>query len=222
MNIYLTKEENQTLELMAQGINTRTIKTEVDIPLSGFAIFTATIRRKTGIHDHKDKFEVMSYIKRYEAAIANPSLLSDQVRALRRVINGESMVGIGYQHGQIGEAGAQALVDTSCALAGIFTRDERARRVQIRIYLSIFHQIGILLPSPLEMRILRLIAEGMTPPQIARLWNEREPWITRKAREVCLRLGFNARGRDVQRNLVRDYLAREDSKQAHLMDDPMF
>jgi DNA-binding CsgD family transcriptional regulator len=217
-NIYLTAEENKALLLMANGYNSLHIKQKCDIPLSGMGQFTSTIRRKTGIRDHKNPMECRTYLERYAATMENPSLTEQQLNALRRILEGETLMGIGYQLGEIGEDGAAKLIDEACNAVGIFTRDERTRRIQIRIYLSTLPR-NIKPPSPVDLKILRLMAEGMTPQQIAREWGERERYIVIKARDVCLRLGFNARGRDVQRQLIRGWLTRFDGM---VMSDPMF
>lgn len=127
-------------------------------------------------------------------------------------------------HGGINEEGAYELFSAACHAAGIFTEDKRAVRVQIRIYLALFHSTNGKELTPGEEDLLRKMAfEGMTPQQYAREFRptERERFYVMKARDACTRLGFSVQGNGTQRQLLREYFMRLDAQKI-TMDDPMF
>lgn len=225
-NLYLTDNEEKALRMMAEAKHHTAIRKECEIPHSGFHAFTYSIRRKTGIRDHKDDQECRDYLRRYAEAMANRPIADVHVRVLRRVLARETFAGIGYQEGKVSESSAFEMFQAACHAAGIFTTDKRALRVQIRIYLATFHPTNGMPLSPIEEDMLRKLAfEGMTPAQYAREYrfNENERHYVLKARDACERLGFNVQGNGTQRQMLKDYFLRMDARPAPVtMDDPMF
>lgn len=219
--IYLTPNEEKAVRLMAQGLSSREINNQCEIPLAGYAAFTLNIRRKTGIHDHHDKRVCQGYLDAYVEAMEKQAITPQQVEALRRYLRKETLEGIGYQMGRIGVKEVENLIDAACSAAGILTDDPRAQRMQIQVYLATFHSTNGKEVTPMELDILRHMAAGGSPAGFAQDRGERERYCLMLARSVCFRLGFNARGRGVQRGMIQDYLARIDSQQI-TMDDPAF
>lgn len=221
--LYLNEAENNAVNLIAEGFSTRHIIANCSIPPAGYHIFCADIRRKTGVRTQSNNLEWKAYLERYSAAIAGERTTPEQTSALRRFVGGDTYAGIGYIMG-IPEGDVEPLLDSACKAAAIFTRDDRARRSQARLYLAIFRpNYGPL--SPTETRILRFMAEGKTFGEISELMGAGNPeeYLVKKAKSACLRLGFDAKGYNVQRNLLRAFFAYADSKKAPVtMDDPAF
>jgi hypothetical protein len=220
--IYLSEVENCTLTLLSKGFSTRDIHATCAIPLSGYAIFTQDLRRKTGIRDHRDSSECRSYLEKYQQAITGEGPTAEQTRAIRSFSLGNTITTIGYLLGLTEEVTEQT-IDAACRAAGIFTRDERARRGQIRLYLAIFRPNFKPLTEQ-ETQILRAMADGKTFGEISdTVVTARIPYLKIKAKEACMRLGFDVKGRNAQRNLLRAYFAHLDAQSPKdPMDDPMF
>lgn len=219
--IYLNEDENTCVNLIAQGFSTRHILENCTIPAAGFHVFCADIRRKTGVRS-QDYVEYRNYLERYSEAIGANRLSPDEARALRRFVDGDTYKAIAYVM-QLQEIEIEPLIDNACKAAAIFTRDERARRMQARLYLAIFRpNYGEL--SPWETRLLRYLAEGKSYFDISELLGAGNPesHLIGKAKMACLRLGFAARGYNAQRNLLRAYFAHLDRQSSLTMDDPMF
>lgn len=218
--IYLTPEEEKALRLYALGCSSRSVVEQCDIGLSGLAVFTQNIRKKTGIADHKERKQCEHYIERYERAMANPVLRADQLLALQMLANGDTMEGMAYRLGEITIGETTAILDSACEAAGIFTHDPTQRRLQARLFLAAFHTPLTTLWGHSE-QILRQMAEGKSFGDIAEQMSNPVAYVKSKAFEACKRLGFCTRGRNAQRNLLRAYFALR-ARQMVTMDDPMF
>jgi hypothetical protein len=222
---YLDKDENKTLALLEQGFKSRQVAENCTIPLTGFHIFCADIRRKTGIQNIHDSREIRSFFSKYASTMAGTLTTPDQTRALRKFVEGKYLAGIAHSL-QMSEPDAQALIDSALLPAAIFTRDERAQRAQARLYLAIFKPNFAPL-SPIEDRILRLMAEGVSFLGITGTLGATSnmSFYREKAKEACIRLNFDVPGRNAQRNLLRAYFAHLDAQSpttSDPMDDPLF
>lgn len=219
---YLDQDENKALSLIYQGFSSRHITTHCPMPLFGFHTFCAEIRRKTGIQNIRSIPELKAFYAKYSAALPNIHTDPDQTRALRKFVECKYLTGTAYAL-QMAEDAAQALIDQACRTAAIFTRDERAKRAQARLYLALFKpNFAPLLPT--EERILRLKAEGLSLLSIMAAMGASSPlaFIKGKAKDACQRLGFDVPGRNAQATLLRTYFAYLDAQRENTMDDPMF
>jgi hypothetical protein len=212
---YLSKAENTLVNLKAEGYSTHHILENCPIPSSGYHMFTADVKRKTGVFG-RDYIEFHNFLEKYRATMSGDLTTPEQTRVMRQVVVGNTLL-LNMSGDEI-----QSTLDIACKAAGIFTRDERARRYAMRLYLSLFRFNGRPLDD-LELPILRGMAEGMSFEQIAeKIVSQRMSYLIIKAREACQRLYFDAQGRNAQRNLLRAYFAWIDAHKTDPMDDPMF
>lgn len=220
---YLTSAENTLLNLMAEEYSTRHILQNCEIPLSGFHIFCAEIKRKLGISGRLIH-ECKPFLAKYSAAMANQTRTTpEQTRVIRQYVQGETLQGMAYTL-KMSEDATQALIDDACKAAAIFTRDERARRAQLRLYLALFRFNGLPL-SPMEETILRGMAAGKSFEEIADGFAVHPvKFVKQKAKAACHRLYFDISGRNTQRTLLRAYFAYIDQQKPSeiTMEDPMF
>lgn len=222
-NIYLTELEEKALSLLAKGISQPVVRRECNIPKTRMDIFTSNLRRKTGIKSQKDDQQCQEYLRRYSAAMENPTTNPKHIEVMRRFMERETLEGMAYQL-KLSPEDTTALLNEACEAVGIFSKDDKARRLQIRTFLSIRHSRNGKEPTELEMQLLRYMAIGGKPLHFAYEQRQRPRHIILLAREVCTRLGFNVEGRGVQRRMIQDYLARLDAQEPApvTMDDPMF
>lgn len=218
---YLTADENTLVNLMAQEFSTQHILQNCKIPLSGFHIFCGEIKRKLGVSGRL-VHECHPFLVKYSAAMANQTRTTpDQTRALRQYMQNETIQGIAYTL-KMSEDATQQLIDDACKTAAIFTRDERARRAQLRLYLALFRFNGLPL-SPMEETMLRGMAEGKSFEEIAEGFAVHPvKFVKLKAKAACHRLYFDISGRNAQRNLLRAYFAHIDARPKITMEDPLF
>ncbi len=231
--IYLSENEEKALRLLAAGYSIREVYDNCKVPLSGMSVFTAQIRRKTGIEHTRHPQECREYIARVEAALRGHGPDEIELRVLSHIAEGDTFIAIANRL-QIARERVWALYDSGCAAAGIFTRDDRARKTQLRLYLSVSKidtLRGMTAVTGHELQFLRAFASGQTYAQIAESEGQPLEYVQYKAKGVLLRLGLTARGRDAQRNLVRAFLVAYDAKtqsgeleppQSVSMDDPAF
>ncbi len=231
--IYLTENEESALHFLAEGKSSLFIKEHCDLPLSGMGFFLATLRRKTGILNIRQPSECRNYISRYVAALKTPPT-AEQLNLLKRVRHGDSLEAISHRF-DITLTELYRRYDEACAAIGIFAKEERARRMSILIYLSAFGE-PLRSLGELQLRALRLLADGKSYDEISLLMQEKLSYVRYLIKDAATRLSLSARGRDVQRNLIRAYLARKDaavsaeaaaaqspSEQPEVsMDDPAF
>lgn len=224
--IYLSEEEEKALRLLAQGFNSYVIHEKCKLPMAGMGIFTQEIRRKTGIRDTKYARECFLYIKRFEEAMDNPPLTPDDLRLLRFYRDDYTLDAMASEW-KTTPVEITARIESLFTHMGIFTKDERARRLQLRIYLIAFHAPAQP-ETPFHWNLLRMLARGLSFAEIAHELGERKEYIQFKTREICTKLGLLAKGRDVQRKLIRAFLATHSEPQSPTQDvadplnDPMF
>ena len=220
-NIYLSPNEDKALRLLAEGRSHYVLRDQCVIPLAGMAVFTQNIRRKTGIHDTRYPRECRLYVEKVDNALANHSLTPEELRILEMYANGETSEGIGNRHGKT-EWDMEKEIAALLQRIGIFAKDPRICRFQARIFLVSFHKPNR--PhTPQGWQVLRLIAEGRTALEIADELKTPVEYARFKVKETCALLGLTARGRDVQRNLVRAYLETHAEHPTQPdMNDPMF
>lgn len=214
---YLTPEENKVLNLISQGFTTKHILSNCTMPSSGFHIFCAELKRKTGISGKLSE-GCQDFVSKFILRIRSNSTTPDQTRIMRQFVTGH----IYFTH--MPPAQFQTMLTEACESAGIFTHDERARRSALRLFLALFRYTGKPL-SPLEEQILRALANGISFEEIReQIPTQRKGFIKIKAREACQRLYFDAQGRNAQRNLLRAYFAHIDQQKPSqiTMEDPMF
>src|SRR5687768_9858748 len=147
---YLSEAENKLVNLKAEGFSSKHILANCPIPLIGFHMFTADVKRKTGIQgkDHQDYRE---FLNRYNEAISGSLTTPEQTRAMRSSLEGDTL-SLNISRDEL-----QAILDAACKAAGIFTRDERARKFAMRLYLALFRFNGNPLDT-LETQFLRGMA----------------------------------------------------------------
>lgn len=219
--IGLSKDEQTALTLLAEGRNGLYIREHCTIPLAGFSVFTSEIRRKTGIADTKDRRECAQFLERYARALATPPS-AEHVAVVRSIVADESLISIAYRL-KINIEEARALYDKACESFGVFTRDERARKIQLRLALA-RHTLSTLSPiarvTETELRFLRLFVEGHSYAQIAENTGERELFVRVTTKGLFDRFFLVSRGRGAQRMLATAFLALIESGVS--MDDPAF
>ncbi len=235
-NPYLTENEAKTLRFLGEGKSLPFIRDNCQMPLAGMHVFTSSLRRKTGIRDTRYAPECREYLKQVEAALSGPGPTETELRVLSHIAEGDTFVAIASRL-EITREAVWTLYDSACAAAGIFTRDERTRKTQIRLFLSTRKISGLSGMTALtghELQFLRAFASGQTYVQIAESEGQPLEYVRFRARGVLLRLGLTARGRDAQRNLVRAFLVAYDAQTGQLespaaadpspvsMDDPAF
>lgn len=221
LNIYLTEDEYKALVLLSEGKTSYMIRQNCFVPASGLSFFLSEIRRKTGIRDTKQPPECREYLKRHAEALSTPPT-TDQIRILQKYQAGETWEGIAHTMPLLIEQVIPAL-DSACRAVGIFTQDERARKIQVRQYLACYlpHELVIFTPSVLA--VLRGIANGTPLEDIAQQVDQRLEWVRSTAKDTLFKLGLAARGRDVQRNMATAFLrVREHLNPTITMDDPAF
>lgn len=236
-NLYLTENEQKALRILANRGDHIAVRNECVIPLSGMGFFTSEIRRKTGIRDTLDSEECRAYLERYENALTYQRwdpldnrlvslfLQKNTFTAIASRLKAEGVV---HLPGDIGRD-----LDLACEKAGIFTRDEKARRVQLKIYLTAFYLTKK--PeklSPHNRKAMELFASGMTIRQIAFCMQVEYAYAQYLVQSTCKEVGIVARGRGLQQKLARVFLASKNapeelpSEEAEItpvtMDDPAF
>jgi hypothetical protein len=215
---YLSTPENTLLNLKAEGFSTNYILENCPMPAVGYHIFTAEVKRKTNILG-KEPSDYRAFLEDYKTAMSGNLTTPEQTRVIRQFIEGDTLT-LNMSRDEL-----QSALDAACKAAGIFTRDERCRKFAMRLYLAIFRFNGKPLDT-LETKFLREMAQGKSFEEI----NEYCPaqqvqFVVRKAHDACVRLYFDAPGRNAQRNLLRAYFAYLDAQRpTHQdpMDDPAF
>lgn len=219
-HIYLTPDEEKALRILADSRPHFVLKEANVIPTYGLSIFLSNLRRKTGIRDTKNSKEIRAYFSKYEEAMAYPGFSPEELDAVRKIIDEgapfeEAAIALGRTVEQI-----EAALQSACATAGIFSRDEKTQRLQLKTYLALFNPVGNQSLSEQELQLLRLYSEDVDYAIIAYKVNQRTPWVTEKIRDLCLKLGLNSRGRGTQRQLVRAWLAHKAATSAAPAQEP--
>lgn len=221
LNIYLTKDEHHALVLLSELKTTYAIQEQCKIPMSGMGFFLSEIRRKTGIRDTKQTKECKDYLKRHAEALSKPPT-TDQIRILRKYLAGETWEAIGNSMPLPLEQVIPTL-DKACHAVGIFTQDERARKIQVRQYLACYIPNETVIWTPATLAVVRGIANATPIEEIAQQVNQTTGWVRSTAKDTLYKLGLAARGRDVQRNMANAFLRLRDHINPPVtMDDPMF
>lgn len=218
-NLYLSEDEHKALVLLSQRYNSYDIRKQCVLPAAGMSVFMSEIRRKTGISDTRQTALCAEYLRKYAAAINGKGPSPVQFRLLQWLNEGMTLPNAAAQSG-ISPAEALRSLPAAWHALAIFTNDPRAQRVQFRLYCAAFRPPSVKL-TPFQMEVLTLMAEGRSALQIAQHTTEPLPYVQLKMREVAARTGCSAKGRDVQRNLLRVYLAHH-CVQPVTMDDPAF
>jgi hypothetical protein len=221
-NIYLSEDEQKAIVLLSQRYTYNELPMHCRIPLSGMNFFLAEIRRKTGIRDTKYHKECKDYLTAVAATLEKESPSRDQIWAMRLYLE-ESTIEAMARELKISQDEVLPFLDSACRAVAIFTRDERARKMQVRQYLTSMHPADDVILTPARMHILRGIAAGHPMPQIADEIQKPLKWTQQTARDIVRGLGLSTRGRDVQRTLVRTFLRVRDTERPSItMDDPLF
>jgi hypothetical protein len=217
--LYLDQTENCIIHHLSQGFTRKQIKANCGVPENEYDLYTQDIRRKTGIRDQKDPTQCLEYLEKYQRAITGEGPTENQTRAMRLFCLGTTLTAIGHLL-RMEESAADHTIRDGCRAAGIFTQDGRARIGQMRIYLATFRPNYKPL-SAQETEILRAMAAGTPFLGICgTVLNAPIPYLKSKAKEACMRLGFDVKGRNAQRNLLRAYFAYLDAQDP--MNDPLF
>lgn len=203
--IYLNSNEEMALRLLADGKSLYTLREQCVIPLAGMAMFLQSLRHKTGIRDTRFPLECRQYLSRYATAMENPAVTDDEKLILQLYAGGETHMGIASVV-KMEEAELTRTLQSLLERIGIFSKDDRICRFQARVYLITF-RLHLLPETPQQWEVLRLTADGLNVKEIAERLKLPVEYAQFKLREVCARLRLLARGRDVQRNLIRAYLA---------------
>lgn len=219
--IYLTKDEDNAIKLLAKGASPSIIQRNCILPASGMGFFTAELRRKTGIIDTRNPRQCREYLENYRKAMEGEGLTPTQLKAARFQQDRETYGAIAARLG-IPQAEVSLLIEDACTSAGIFSHDVRARKAQWRIYLALFHPIAERPISDQKMTMLRLLAEGMSYYDIAEKMSWPLEYLKLVSRQVCAYLGLTAKGKNAQRRLIVAYLEHKDTETADMMNDPAF
>lgn len=189
--------------------------------MSGMSFFLSEIRRKTGIRDTKDHKECRDYLKHFASFTANlPS--ADELFALRLLMAGSSLEAMAYKL-HLPQEQITTFLDTACRSVGILTRDERARKIQVRQYITSHFPISGVIFTPARLAVLRGVADGKPLAQIADEVNQPTDWVEWTLKDLTKGLGLVTRGRDVMRTLIQTFLkVREVRNPSITMDDPAF
>jgi hypothetical protein len=222
-NLYLTANEEKAVKLLADGRSSGFILEQCEIPVSGLGTFTAELRRKTGIEDTRSPSDCKSYLNRYAKAFEVPPKLSrEQEEATRIILKGNSMTAVAYRVGGAFES-AVTLIDSIFSTAGIFSKDPRTQRAQLRLFMAVFHlrkniceDIG-----PKAWEILRASARGEHYTDLALKHHLTEEQVCTMAHNGLMMLGFVTRGRGTKENLLRAYMEYLDEQIAQEAVDPM-
>lgn len=220
-HIYLTPDEYKVLTLLSQGVKSSLIQKQCTIPVSGLGFFTAQIRQKTGIFDTRSVRECRDYLADYSRAMAGERHTDEQIQALRLYAKGMGLSGIANTL-QLEPATLELLLTEARKRAGIFASDEKYRRIQVRIFLAANHPLPGKEFRSVQLKAMQMLADGMSYGEISKSLGQLESYIRLTVREACARLGLNARGRNVQRQLLRAYLTAQSAKTEDLMADPCF
>lgn len=218
--LYLSDNEENALLLLCKGFTSYAIRQQCDIPSAGMAVFTQTIRKKTGIADSRSIETCREYLARYDAAMASLALSPRALQLFRYLSRGDTLTGTAYLL-QCTEAELLMEYESALTAAGIFTRDPQTRGIQTRLFMAAYHPASKP-ETPREWQILREMARGAKPAEIAEAMAIPLAFVEDKALELCRRIGLIARGRDVQRNLIRAFLSRNAEKEPVDMSDPAF
>lgn len=223
-HLYLTDNEQTALQILANGGDHIAVRNECVIPLSGMGFFTSEIRRKTGIRDTLDSAECRAYLERYESAITSHVWDPLDKRIATLFLQKQSFASIEYRLDVEGANLVKGVIpqamDILCEKAGIFTRDEKARRVQLKTYLAAFHLSKNFSDlSPTRRKALDLFASGMTFRQIAFCMNIEYAYAEFLIKSTCKEVGIVARGRGIQQKLVRVFRASANIPDAPFADD---
>jgi hypothetical protein len=216
---YLDEAESQAVEMLADGQRLREIQQAVSATVEKryFYMFLATLRRKTGIEDTQSIPECSAYRSHMEKLSLPVELSKRQAILLENFSKSWPYF---VSAGRMGISEAEAKEETEAALAaiGITTQDPRTRRAQVRMYFAAHGNPNNVLrpPSPIHLRILRAIADGIDPNSLPGL--ERAD-IRILTKEACQRINASSPGRNAQRKLVQAYLS---SQTQDPMDDPLF
>lgn len=220
-NIYLTKDEHKALVLLSEGKTSFMIREQCLVPASGMSFFLSEIRRKTGIRDTKQPPECREYLKRHNEALSH-SPAPEHIRLLQKYQAGETWEGIAYTMPLPIEEVLPAL-DKACHAIGSFTRDERARKMQVRQYLACYLPNETVIWAPNVLAVLHGIANATPIEEIAAEVNQLPGWVRSTAKDTLYKLGLAARGRDVQKTMAASFLrVREYLNPTVTMDDPAF
>lgn len=230
VNRYLTPMDQKALWLLSEGRSYRIVKDETGINSQRFGIFMAKLRKKTGIEDTQDVQQVRSYL----ASLHNGEPTPKQLEILNRVAGtGPFLIPHTIEslamNLQISKAEAEAKVADACAAVGIMAKDERERRVQIKMYMADRKTVvkGVERLSHEHIAVLREYAEGAHVEYMERMGSQfhvnRAKLLLKEGLSL---LGICARGRGVQRRLVTIALKRAEresmARTAPTMDDPAF
>jgi len=222
-NLYLTSNEEKAIRLLADGRSSAILLEECEIPISGLGVFTYELRRKTGIENTRRPSDCQYYLKQYAKAFENPPQLSvEQKDAARLLMGGATIKTIATRISRSLEQGV-AIMDSTLVTAGIFSKDLRTQRSQLRLFMAVFYlrknvceDIG-----PLTWDILRAVARGEHYTNIALKHSMSEEYTRSAAHAGLTKLGFVTRGRGTQEGLLRGYMEYLDAQAAEAAQDPM-
>lgn len=241
--IYLTETEQLALNILADtsGYGYVEVKRKCKVTSALLCPLLASIRRKTGIADTKDPQQIQRYLLKYEQASGQPD--EKQLEMLRRITGvgfratgPQTLEGASYHMHLSTTAGQQLFTDALHSI-GIFTPEPREQRVQTLLFLA-SHYVepkGEHLTEN-HLAAMRAYAEHVNaqPEELARLLGPdfSEGYVKLLLKQGMERLGICARGRGVQRRLVKLALQRMEKEQpaspvpsslpAVTMDDPAF
>lgn len=222
-NLYLSANETKALHLFSEGKSSQFVENECVIPLSGMGFFTAEIRRKTGISSLLNHKAVGIYTQRHLDAIRSPGLSRDQEQLTRLWLGDNSPDAIAKRM-QKPVWELPSLYDKTLKRAGIFSRDDRAIRFQLRLYLACFH-LHNPPPTGTKLRLLKMYAEGKTILEMVDITGERELFIRVTLQDAYNALGLQSKGRGAVQQLACAWVrAQETLKEITpvTMDDPAF
>ncbi len=189
----------------------------------------ASLRKKTGIRDAQNVAECRAYLEKMRA-IPEPPPLTEKQRKLLLWVSEQRPILYVTPRMECSEAEAKEQTEAALHVIGIFSPDEKTRRMQCRAFFAHYgHPLArVENLSAKHWQILNVIAQGGHAGHLGH-----SPANARAlSREACQRAGVTCPGRLAQRNLVRAFLAaceRENAPAASAqaeppisMDDPAF
>lgn len=208
-SIYLDESENLAIQLLAKGERLKIIRESCKIPSTRFPFFLAELRRKTGISNIQDTRECAKYWKDLPNLKGEVQISPQESRLLVGFVD---LVSLAYMANmlRISEADARASLENALRKCGIFVKDDRTRRIQVRFFFAIKGIPHSKLPplSSEHWKVLRVLADGGRLEHVQALWTppKKAKFAREYIREACIRIGANCPGRGARQKLIAAFL----------------
>lgn len=213
-SIYLNDEETTALEMLAKGKRYKEICEHLNFPHKPAHLlqpFLINLRRKTGIYDLRNMEEVADFLAKTEQI--DPEItLSDAQFTLLDMVMSEYPLSLQPQKLNIPEEKLPFFTVSTLHSIGIFSKNFREIRMQVRIFLAIRGNPALKRAelSDTHWKIFRLIASNeQLDAHFPRLQAKQIEALTRDA---CQRAGISCPGRGARNKLIKLYVTAHDAK----------